>query len=344
MISIFRVHARSYATRSLRKERACEKTVPMNEIVRRHPPLAPGKFSDPDLAEDGETRAAVAFRGLETLWLNTGTLCNIACANCYIDSSPTDDRLAYLTPADVTRYLDEIAAEDMPAREIGVTGGEPFMNPDILPILELCLARGFRVLVLTNAMRPLVRHREAVHDLSKRFGDALMLRVSIDHYTEAVHDAERGAGSWQKMLPGLRFLIQHAIPFHVAGRARIAESDSDMRAGFARLFADENIPLDAENAGDLVLFPEMDAAADVPEITDACWSILNIDPGAMMCASARMVVRRRDSDRTRVVACTLLPDSPEFDLGDHLADAIAPVKLNHPHCARFCVLGGASCG
>ena len=28
---------------------------------------------------------------------------------------------------------------------------------------------------------------------------------------------------------------------------------------------------------------------------------------------------------------------------DTLAEAAAPVPLNHPHCARFCVLGGAAC-
>ena len=61
------------------------------------------KFAHPDITAKGETRASVHFTGLKTLWLNTGTLCNIECANCYIESSPRNDRLAYLTRADAAQ-------------------------------------------------------------------------------------------------------------------------------------------------------------------------------------------------------------------------------------------------
>jgi len=44
-----------------------------------------------------------------------------------------------------------------------------------------------------------------------------------------------------------------------------------------------------------------------------------------------------------VLSCTLLAYDPQFEMGPRLADALGPVKLNHPHCATFCVLGGASC-
>ena len=62
-----------------------------------------------------------------------------------------------------------------------------------------------------------------------------------------------------------------------------------------------------------------------------------------MCATSRMVVHRRGEECARVVACTLLPYDAGFDLGASLAEASGDVALNHPHCARFCVLGGASC-
>jgi hypothetical protein len=62
-----------------------------------------------------------------------------------------------------------------------------------------------------------------------------------------------------------------------------------------------------------------------------------------MCATSRMVVKRKGAPAPRVVACTLLPDDPQFDLGETLAESFRPVKLNHRHCAKFCVLGGASC-
>ena len=62
-----------------------------------------------------------------------------------------------------------------------------------------------------------------------------------------------------------------------------------------------------------------------------------------MCATSRMVVKRRDASRPAVVACTLLPYDPQFELGASLAEASGQVSLNHPHCAKFCVLGDASC-
>ncbi len=64
------------------------------------PALDPAKFRDPAVTAKGEKRAAVALSGLRTLWINTGTLCNITCRNCYIESSPRNDALAYLTAAE----------------------------------------------------------------------------------------------------------------------------------------------------------------------------------------------------------------------------------------------------
>jgi hypothetical protein len=87
----------------------------------------------------------------------------------------------------------------------------------------------------------------------------------------------------------------------------------------------------------------MDARVDVPEITEACWGILHKSPDDVMCASSRMVVKRKGAARPAIIACTLLPYGPEFELGTTLAEASGPVMLNHPHCAKFCVLGGASC-
>ena len=306
-------------------------------------PLPPAKFSDPTLTALGERRAQVPFLALEILWFNTGTLCNLACATCYIESSPTNDALLYLTADEATRFLDEIAEGGFATREIGFTGGEPFMNPDIVAMLARSLGRGHAVLVLTNAMRPMRRHEAALLDLRRRHGDRLTLRVSLDHYSQAIHEAERGARSWQPALDGLRWLSAGDFSIAVAGRHLAAETDDAARAGYAALFAAQGIAINAQDPSRLVLFPEMDAAADVPEITTACWGILGKSPAEIMCATSRMVVHRRGENSARLVACTLIPHDPGFDLGATLRDATAPVALNHPHCARFCVLGGASC-
>ena len=138
--------------------------------------LAPHKkFSDPDVTAKGERRARVALAGLRTLWINTGSLCNITCRNCYIESSPDNDRLAYISRAEAIAFLDEIAHERLPVREIGFTGGEPFMNPDIIEMLGDALERGFQVLLLTNAMQPMLRPRirDGLMRLRKAHGSRL---------------------------------------------------------------------------------------------------------------------------------------------------------------------------
>ncbi len=304
-------------------------------------PLDADKFRDPLVTATGERRAHVALDGLDTLWINTGTLCNLTCRNCYIESSPTNDALVYLTLAEVESYLDE--AQGLGTREIGFTGGEPFMNRDAIGMMRSALQRGFSVLVLTNAMRPMRRFEEQLAALLRDHGEQLTTRVSLDHYSKAIHELERGLGSWDKAIDGLRWLNERGARLAIAGRQLVGESDAEARAGYARLFAQLGVKIDSSNPASLVLFPEMDAGADVPEITEACWGIVGVSPGAMMCASSRMVVKRKGAARPVVAACTLLPYDDQFVTGDTLADETGKVMLNHPHCARFCVLGGASC-
>lgn len=306
-------------------------------------PLPQGKFADPRITAGGEPRAVVSLNRLRTLWFNTGTRCNITCRNCYIESSPKNDRLVYLERGEVAAYLDEIERDRWDTEEIGFTGGEPFMNPDLFGMLEDCLARGFRVLVLTNAMRPMQRAKARLLDLNRRLGANLTIRVSLDHFTPERHEDERGPGTYRPTLDGLVWLARNGINVAVAGRTMWGEDAAAERDGYARLFAAHGILVDAQNPGALVLFPEMDRRADVPEITQACWGILGKSPADVMCATSRMVVKRKGAARPAVLACTLVPYDAQFELGPTLKDAARPVPLNHPHCARFCVLGGASC-
>ena len=311
--------------------------------TRPTPNLEARKFRDPEVTADGEPRAFVGLAALKTLWFNTGTLCNLTCANCYIESSPTNNRLAYITLEDVRTYLDEIAREEFPVGEIGLTGGEPFMNPQIIPIMELSLRRGFDVLVLTNAMRPMMKLTAPLRDLGLRYGRRITVRVSLDHYTAKRHEEERGGHTWEPTMLGVKWLAESGFRLAIAGRTCWAESEQSLRRHFSALFQTEGIPVDASDPAALVLFPEMDENVDVPEITTACWGILNVDPGAMMCATSRMVVKRRGAAEPVVLPCTLLPYGTQFEMGPTLAGARGAVRLNHRHCAKFCVLGGGSC-
>ena len=306
-------------------------------------PLDPRKFQDPFVTAKGEKRAHVPLKTLETLWFNTGTLCNLTCQHCYIESSPKNDRLVYLTAADVAEYLDEVDDCALPTSLIGFTGGEPFMNPELPAMLEDVLSRGLSALVLTNAMKPMAKCKPALLRLRDRYGERLTIRVSIDHYGRQVHELERGRRSWQPTIDGFVWLARNGFSLHVASRGLSGESETEIRSGFACLFAELGVAIDADDPVVLMVFPEMDPAADVPEITEACWGILGKSPESVMCATSRMVVKRKGAAHPAVIACTLLPYDPRFELGRTLADANRAVSLNHPHCAKFCVLGGGAC-
>jgi uncharacterized Fe-S cluster-containing radical SAM superfamily protein len=306
-------------------------------------PIDTSKFRDPRVTANGAARASISLKALRTLWINTGTLCNLTCVNCYIESSPTNDRLVYITTGEVGAYLDEIAADELCTEEIGYTGGEPFMNPNMIDILDLTLSRGFRALVLTNAMRPMAKVQDGLLALREKYGAQLVLRVSVDHYDLAHHEKERGPRSWQPAIDGLKWLSENGFNINIAGRTFWNETQEELRTGYGAMFTDIGLTIDSNDPVDLVLFPEMDEMADVPEITTACWNILDVSPDAMMCATSRMVIKRRGADKPVVMPCTLLPYDERFEMGGTLADAAADVPLNHPHCAKFCVLGGGAC-
>ena len=228
------------------------------------------------------------------------------------------------------------------------------MNPQLLAMVEDALQRGFGVLVLSNAMQPMQRPKakRGLLDLGKRFGARLTIRVSLDHYTKALHEAERGARTWERTLAGLDWLTDNGLKVAIAGRTCWSEGEEATRQGYGKLIAEHGWRVDPANPAELVLLPEMDGKHDVPEITTRCWAILKKSPGDMMCASSRMVIKRRGAraaDRGPVHADRLRPGfrdgshpgvASEADGGMFAAGA---VKLCHPHCSKFCVLGGGSC-
>ncbi|MDA7946824.1 MAG: radical SAM protein [Hyphomicrobiaceae bacterium] len=312
------------------------------------------KFADPNFTVKGEPRAQVALDRLETLWINTGTLCNIECTNCYIQSSPENDRLVYMTADEVSLFLDEITAFSLGTREIGFTGGEPFMNPDILEMARNALSRGHEVLILTNAMQPMQRKRikAGLLELLAEFGPKLTLRVSLDHYTRELHETERGPRTWERVVDGLDWLSENGFRIAIAGRTCWNEDEAAERQGYADLITAHGWALNAQNPAEVMLFPEMDETLDVPEITNRCWNLLGVAPSSIMCATSRMVVKRKGEERPTVLPCTLLPYDRAFNMGSTLQEAArthggmfdqGAVKLCHPHCSRFCVLGGGSC-
>lgn len=317
-------------------------------------PLEVQKFVNPDKTAKGDDRAYVPLKKLETLWVNTGTLCNITCEHCYILSSPTNDDLQYFKAAELADLLAEIKSLNLGTTEIAFTGGEPFMNPEMCDMLKLVFEAGLNALVLTNATQPLQRPKvkQDLLEMQKQYGSKLTLRISLDHHSAEFHDKERGLGNFKKAIEGIDWLSQNGFTLNIAARSIWNEAEMDARDAFAKLIADRNYKIDAYSGAELIIFPEMDERVDVPEITTDCWDILSLDPMDMMCATSRMVVHRKGDENVQVLPCTLIAYDETFEMGASLEQSLnankgnfvdGGVKLNHQHCAKFCVLGGGSC-
>lgn len=301
--------------------------------------LAEKKFVNKTTTAKGEQRAWVDLGDLKTLWFNTGTQCNLSCDNCYIESSPTNDRLVYLALEDVVPQFETEKFKTV--NLIAFTGGEPFLNPNIIELLKVSLETDRDVLVLTNAYRVISRHMKNLVPLKEKYGDKLHLRISLDHYTKKLHEDERGEGTFDRTLDCVKDLYDQGFNISVAGRALSTEDMEVVKKGYAELLEGKGISLDLNSK--LVVFPEMIPGEDVPEITTACWDILKKKPEQQMCYSERMIVRRKNSDKAVVLPCTLLAYDKQFELGEDLDSADPKVFLNHEFCAKFCVLGGSSC-
>lgn len=198
-------------------------------------------------------------------------------------------------------------------------------------------------MVLTNAYRAIDKHFDELDVLNKKHPGKLTLRISLDHHTESVHERERGPKTFNRTLTTMNTLSKMGFNLAVAGRSLENESRDEALEGYQSILDEYEVGITVTGGENIVIFPEMTTDQDVPEITTDCWDILNIKAADQMCATERMVVKRKGTDAPVVLPCTLIAYDEQFELGTTLKESFQKVYLNHPYCAQFCVLGGASC-
>jgi len=146
-------------------------------------------------------RARYLVPRLQELWLHTNNSCNLACAHCLVTSGPDGD--AGLDGSRLAGLIDEAA--ELGAQRFYFTGGEPLLRRDAFDLVERVTAHHRRELrILTNG----ILFQGAVLDrLRAQDPTRLRLQVSLDGATPAVNDAVRGAGSFGRILAGVRELV-----------------------------------------------------------------------------------------------------------------------------------------
>ena len=148
------------------------------------------------------------------LWMYTNFHCNLACDYCCVASSPQSPRRE-LGAERIARLAKEA---DWGVHAIFLTGGEPFLLPDIGTIVRSCAAL-LPTTVLTNAM---VFRGRGLRELDSVPRGGVALQISLDSATSEAHDAHRGRGSWAKAVAGIRLALEMGFRVRVAADGRRA--------------------------------------------------------------------------------------------------------------------------
>ena len=279
----------------------------------------------------------VELKSLDTLWFQVGgTVCNLACTHCFVSCSPTNHTHEVMSLGEVKRYLDEAAR--LGVREYYFTGGEPFLNPDMEAILEATLAVG-PANVLTNGLLLDPARCARLKALADVSDYSLDLRVSLDGYDAASNDPIRGAGTFERILAGVRNLHQAGLNPVItvtevcegAGTATGKEKFFELLRSLGierprlKILPVFRIGAEAERAGAL----QEDTAEDGGNLPAESWDHLQ-------CSSSRMVTDQG------VWVCPILVNEPAARMGATLADTLGPFPLEHPACWT-CHVFGVSC-
>ncbi len=286
----------------------------------------------------GDNRGFIQPQKLTELWFHTGSNCNLRCPFCFEGSAPGDIRLQAPNLTDVYPFLLEATA--LQVQQLAFTGGEPFVNKHMVDILDASLDVA-PCLVLTNGTEPL--HR-ALPKLSPfRHGKhTLSFRISLDAPDAALHDKNRGQGSFHKALQAMVALHERGFPVMVAHQRDSMMNAARAQDAYMHIFAQYGLPQDIS----LVSFPDLlrpCAKPDVPHISEHCMVQYKTqsERESFMCNYSKMIVKTQG--RMAVYACTLVDDDTAYDLGDSLTQAMQyRIMLRHHRCYS-CFAAGTSC-
>ena len=297
---------------------------------------------------------------LEDLWVMQGSLCDLKCKHCYTASSPLNNTLEQIGFDEMRAHFDD--ARRFGVRKIYFTGGEVFVNHDVLrghaatneeflASLEYALSIA-PTEILTNGRRYIRNHFDTLSRLFQLHGNRLRLRVTLESFIPAEHDAIRGRGSFAETVDTIADLAALGfVPVINAERPFLGTlSDAQIHGGFMTLFAAKGVDVEVnliENImemGHQLISLRKSGGEPSPEvfITTNCFNILNKPAETLMCHYSRCV--QKIAGRIRFYPCPVIYNDERFDLGGTLAESFRRVYLGHKNCYDYCLKGrGATC-
>ena len=274
---------------------------------------------------------------LDTLWFQiAGTLCNLRCNHCFISCSPENHTLSEMTFDQFLPHLQE--AVQLGVKEFYFTGGEPFINPDLLRILDATLRVG-PVTVLTNGTlfsSLVVKALASMRDTSIY---SLELRVSMDGFSAETNDPIRGPGTFKRIMCGIKLLLDGGfLPIITAMRSWPIQQDEAQLAGFKTSLSEIGYRYPRiKLLPSLKIGQEADRDHGYSEDDHLTKSMMvGYDRSQLMCSNSRIVSARG------VHVCPILVDQPDSLLGQRLSSAKQAFELKYPVCTT-CYQYGALC-
>ncbi|REJ98451.1 MAG: radical SAM protein [Planctomycetota bacterium] len=285
----------------------------------------------------GDTSPRVALTDLDELWFQvSGTLCNLECTHCFISCSPKNDAFGYLSLETVERRLEE--SRSLGVKEYYFTGGEPFLNREMVPILEKTLEYG-PATVLTNGTVLKPEWLERLRAAEEASTYCLEFRVSIDGPTPEINDPIRGERTFERAMKGVALLVEYGfLPIITMTRTWDERDDGEILGDFRNVLAEHGY-----TRARLKVLPRLKIGAEAqrtcgyepyervtPEMME------DYDSSQLICSHSRIVTDRG------VHVCPILIDSPDSLMGATLEESLTPYPLRHGACYT-CYLYGAIC-
>ena len=264
---------------------------------------------------------------LDTLWFQVaGTICNLKCTHCFISCSPTNRSHEMLSLADVRGRLAE--AVSLGVREYYFTGGEPFLNPEMLPILEETLRQG-PASVLTNGLFLTPERCRRLKELSDASEYSLDVRISIDGYTAEVNDPIRGAGTFERIRSGIANLAEAGLnPVVTVTEACDEAATAEGRTRFLDWMRSIGIARPRLKVLSLFRIGAEESRFRAYESWESLRgrALTTEEAEKLQCSSCRMVTSRG------VYVCPILIDEPAARMGETLAETLRPFELRYAAC------------
>ncbi|MBC7821946.1 MAG: radical SAM protein [Planctomycetaceae bacterium] len=291
---------------------------PSNDIASHHLPI-------------------VKLGSLDELWFQVaGTRCNLTCTHCFISCSPHNDSFGFLSFEAVERRL--LESVDWGVKEFYFTGGEPFLNPDLVMILERTLDFG-PATVLTNGTVLKSEWLERLRAAEQGSIYSLEFRVSIDGPSPELNDPIRGPRAFERALHGVELLVQFGfLPIITMTRVWDESEDDAVLSQFRAVLRQHGY-----DRPRLKVLPRLQLGAEATrthgysgEERVTAEMLAGYDTSKLICQHSRVITDRG------IAVCPILIDVPNAILGESLHEAARGFAITHGACST-CYQFGAIC-